>query len=198
MNKLASIQKKIDAYAKSNALNKQLLGHSFHRCASDRPIDELRRFIEFANTNEVLGGLHDRRCVLSPGEFLQLFVPEQATPKNIEIIQGGLPGIFENIWESPDFDEFCEERDYEPTPCVDLRILRPILEIADAACVHPDAVMQRELDLQKPESITIICVKKSDNALSREYASYLTDACSGLDDQECMFALLRALTKQGK
>ena len=196
VRKLAAIEKKITAFA--DPKKQKLLIGGFSKRANDRPIDELHKFIDFALTSEVLGGLQNKRCVLTPEEFLRLFVPESATPQNVEILQGGLPGIFGDIWDSADFDEFCDETDYAGTPCVDLRIIRPIEEVADAACISPEMCMHRELDLQKPTNITIICVKKADNALSREYASYLTDAVADFDDQECMLALLRALTQQGK
>ena len=196
VRKLAAIEKKITAFADPRK-QKLLLG-GFAERANDRPIDELHKFIDFALTSEVLGGLQNKHCVLTPEEFLRMFVPDMATQRNVEILQGGLPGIFGDIWDSADFDEFCDETDYAGTPCVDLRIIRPIEEVADAACISPEMCMHRELDLQKPTNITIICVKKADNALSREYASYLTDAVADFDDQECMLALLRALTQQGK
>lgn len=195
VKKLAKMEKHITAFA--DPKKQLLLGQGFAKQSNDKPIDELHKFIDFALTSEVLGGLQNRHCVLSPREFLRMFVPSQATPKNVEILQSGLPGIFGDIWGSADFDEFCDESDYIGTPCVDLRIIRPIEEVADAACIMPEACMSRDIDLQKPTNITIICVRKANNALSREYASYLTDACADLDDQECLLALLRALTKQG-
>ena len=197
VKKLARMEKQITAFA--DPRNQKLLhGIGFAKRANDRPIDELHKFIDFALTSEVLGGLQKRHCVLAPEEFLRMFVPESATPRNVEILQGGLPGIFGDLWDSADFDEFCEESDYAGTPCVDIRIIRPIDEVAEAACISPEICMHRQLDLQKPTNITIVCVRKADNALSREYASYLTDACADLDDQECLLALLRALTQQGK
>jgi hypothetical protein len=198
VKKLATIEKRIIAEAKAGKLNKKLL-EGFKKNASDDAVDELHKFIEFAHTPEVLGGLKDQHCVLDPEEFLRLFAPEQATSKNVAIIQGGLPGIFEDIWNRPDLDEFCEDDGYASEPCLDLRILRPVKRMRDFACVEPGGLLNSILrpGLQNGKSITIICVKNADNDLSREYASYLTDACADLDDQEQVLALLRALTKQG-
>lgn len=198
VKKLATIEKKIIAEAKAGKLNKKLL-EGFEKEGSDTAVDELHKFINFAQTPEVLGGLKEQHCVLNPAEFLQLISPEHATEKNVELIQGGLPGIFEDIWNAPDLDEFCEDDGYASAPCLDIRIMRPVRQMRDFACVEPARLMEALLgrDLQNKSNVTIICVKNADNDLSREYASYLTDACADLDDQEQVLALLRALTKQG-
>jgi len=198
VKKLATLEKRIDACAQDSKLNKLLLNGCVRKHSSNDPVKELHRFIDFADNAEVFGGLHDAHCVLTPEEFLRLMAPEEATPKNVMIIKSGLPGMFGDIWNSADFDEFCEDDAYACKPCMDLRILRPIQEFSDCASLKPEMVLDRmlDVDLQKPSNVTIICIKKASNPLSREYASYLTDACSGLNDQECLTALVNALVQQ--
>ena len=202
VKKLAKIEKQIPAAASDTELNKHLLKHFANKLdkkASADAVRELHRFIDFAHTPEVFGALKDRHCVLNPEEFLQLIAPEQATPRNVEIIQGGLPGIFEDIWTRPDLDEFCEDTAYAPKRCLDLRIIRPVTDLRPQTCIDPQFLLDSIIDggLQNSKSVTIICVKNADNDLSREYASYFADACADLDEQEQLLALLRALTKQG-
>lgn len=200
VKKLAKIEKQIPAAALDDELNKHLLKKfALKKTESDDAVDVLHRFIDFAHMPEVLGGLKERRCVLNPEEFLRLISPEYATPRNVAIIQGGLPGIFGDIWQRADLDEFCEDTAYASHPCLDLRILRSIDDIQPTACVDTRYLLDSIIDggLTNKKNVTIICVKNTDNDLSREYASYFADACADLDEQEQLLALLRALTKQG-
>ena len=199
VKKLAKIEKQLEAVAKNDKLNKQLL-KSFGHCkeASDTAIDELHKFIDFAQEKEVFGGLKERKCVLSPAEFIQLIAPELNTPKNVQILQGGLPGIFNDTWQRADLDEFCDDTTYQPSKCVDLRILRPVMALEPQISVDTDVRLNQMLSgLQNSPRVTIICIKNKTNDLAREYASYLTDACADLTDQESLLALVRALTQQG-
>lgn len=198
VKKLAKLEKKIITELKAGGLTKKLLEKcQLNKKADDSALDELHKFIEFAQTNEVLGGLKADKCVLTPEEFLKLISPESATEKNIEIIRGGFPGIFEDIWQRPDLDAFCEDDGYASCPCLDLRILRPIKRVSSSCSVDPMQLLNSFMasDLQSKPSMTIICVKNCGNDLSREYASYFTDACAELDEQEQLLALLRAITK---
>lgn len=197
VQKLAKIEKKIIAEAQAGTLNKKLLANFKKTASDDSAIDELHKFIDFAQEKEVFGGLKAHKCVLSPRDFLQLVLPERATPDTVEIIQSGLPGIFSDIWERPDLDEFCEDECYSGCPCLDLRILRPITRMAPSFSVSSDNLLSSILSsgLTKQPDVVIICRKTSNNDLSREYASYLTDACADLDEQETVLALLRALTQ---
>jgi len=198
VRKLAKLEKKIITELKAGGLTKKLLsGCNLNKKADDSAIDELHKFIDFAQTGEVLGGLKANKCVLTPEEFLKLIAPESATPKNVEIIQGGLPGIFEDIWESPSLDAFCEDDGYASVPCLDLRILRPVKRISEDCSVDLMQMLNSLMgsSLQSKPNVTIICVKNRGNDLSREYASYFTDACTELDEQEQLLALLRAITK---
>jgi len=196
VKKLAAIEKKILTEAHNDKLNKKLLKGFAKKAGIEDAVDELHKFIDFAHTPEVLGGLKEHKCVLNPEEFLRLIAPEQNTPKNVMIIRNGLPGIFEDIWERPDLDEFCEDDAYATSPCLDLRMLRPIQRIQPSIGIDLPRILGSILqpDLQNGNNVTIICVKRGNNDLSREYASYLTDACADLDDQEQVLALLRALT----
>lgn len=200
VKKLAKIEKQIPAAAMDDTLNKHLLKtFALKKTESADAVDVLHKFIDFAHTPEVLGALKEKKCVLNPEEFLRLIAPEQATPRNVAIIQGGLPGIFGDIFSRADFDEFCEDDAYIGRPCLDIRILRPVENIRPTACIEPQFLMDSILTggLQNANKVTIICVKNADNDLSREYASYFADACSDLDEQEQLLALLRALTQQG-
>lgn len=196
VKKLAAIEKRILAEAQNDTLNKKLLEGFKKEAGIEDAVNELHKFIDFAHTPEVLGGLKEHKCVLNPEEFLRLIAPEQNTPKNVMIIRNGLPGIFEDIWERPDLDEFCEDDAYATSPCLDLRMLRPIKRIQPHIGIDLPRILSSILqpDLQNGNNVTIICVKRGNNDLSREYASYLTDACADLDDQEQVLALLRALT----
>lgn len=198
VKKLAKLEKKIITELKAGGLTKKLLsGCKLNKKADDSAIDELHKFIDFAQTGEVLGGLKANKCVLTPEEFLKFISPESATPKNVEIIQGGLPGIFEDLWQSPSLDVFCEDDGYASAPCLDLRILRPVKRISEDCSVDLMQTLNSLMgsSLQSKPSVTIICVKNRGNDLSREYASYFTDACTELDEQEQLLALLRAITK---
>ena len=199
VKKLAKIEKNLDAIAKDDKLNKQLLKTFQHRKkASDSAVDELHKFIDFAQEKEVFGGLKEHKCILSPAEFIQLIAPELNTENNVKILQDGLPGIFNDTWQRADLDEFCSDTTYQPRKCLDLRILRPVMELEPEISVDPNVRLDQMLSgLQNQPNVTIICVKNKTNDLSREYASYLTDACADLSDQESLLALLRALTQQG-
>ena len=199
VKKLAKLEKRLEAVAKNDKLNKELLKSFGHRKkASDDAIDELHKFINFAHEKEVFGGLKRCKCVLTPEEFIQLIAPEFNTPSNVRILQGGLPGIFNDTWQRADLDEFCEDTTYEPAECLDLRILRPVMTLEPDISVDTDIRLNQMLSgLQSQPKTVIICIKNTTNDLSREYASYLCDACADLDDQESMLALVRALTQQG-
>ena len=198
VKKLAKIEKEVLAEASpKDLLNQTLLKHLRKRGSAVEALDELHKFLDFAHSPEVFGGLKDRHCVLTPDEFVRLVAPEEHNPRTVALIQEGLPGIFEDIWTRPDLDEFCADTSYCGAPCLDLRILRPMQDIEHSCCVRPDFLLDSMLsdDLQNEPSVTIICIKNKNNDLSREYASYFTDACAELDGQEQLLALLRALIK---
>ena len=197
VKKLAKIEKRIITEAKAGKLNKQLLTAFKKQASAETALDELHKFIDFAQEREVFGSLKQHKCVLAPRDFLKLVLPTQATDRNVKIIQAGLPGIFSDIWERPDLDAFCDDMCYHGEPCLDLRIIRRVGELEPSFSVDTDRFMNSILsdDLTNSTNVIIICRKSGDNDLSREYASYLADACSDLDEQESVLALVRALTQ---
>ena len=197
VKKLAKIEKQILAEAKAGTLNKQLLKGFKKNASADSAIDELHRFVDFAREAEVFGGLKQHKCVLSPMDFLKLILPERANKATVKIIQAGLPGIFSDIWERPDLDSFCEDTCYCGEPCLDFRVMRNVDQLKPTLSVSQDNFIDSILSsgLTNNTNVIIICRKTGDNDLSREYASYLTDACADLDEQESVLALLRALTQ---
>ena len=197
VQKLAKIEKKILAEARAGKLNKDLLKGFEKNASADSAIDELHRFIDFARESEVFGALKQHKCVLPPMDFLRLVLPERANTTTVRIIQAGLPGVFSDIWERPDLDEFCDDTCYHCDPCLDFRVLRNIDQLKPNFSVSSDNFINSMLagGLTNRPNVVIICRKIGDNDLSREYASYLTDACADLDEHESVLALLRALTQ---
>lgn len=92
------------------------------KCIEHGQCRRAEKFLQYSRENQFLGALEDRKCVLSPEDFLELFLPGQCgciEGADAESLRKHLPGVFSELLSSPDVDAFCEDMTFQPKPYKD-------------------------------------------------------------------------------
>lgn len=192
LSKLATIEKRIKALG-DKLVDKKVLKLFQNKEASDLDSAEnLNKFLSYANEKEILGGLNQCKCVLSPKEFIKVFAPSEFNHIDFDkLFSCDMP--FNKLLNDKDIDIFCNDDTYEGNRCYDLNILGAIDNLIPSCGVSEDALMDRACSCSdKPTKITIT-VENYDNMsdILKEYLNYFISACSGLNDREMTAAMLQ-------
>jgi hypothetical protein len=194
LSKLATIEKRIKAVGDKLVDKKLLKVFGQQKEASDLDsADNLNKFLSYANDKEILGGLNQCKCVLSPKEFIKVFAPSEF--HNIDFdkeFNCDMP--FTKLLADKDIDMFCNDDTYEGKPCYDLNILNAIDKLIPTCGVSEDALLDRACSMsdKAPAKITIrIDNYENMSDLMKEYLNYFISACAGLNDKELTAALLQ-------
>lgn len=192
LSKLATIEKRIKALG-DKLVDKKVLKLFQNKEASDLDSAEnLNKFLSYANEKEILGGLNQCKCVLSPKEFIKVFAPSEFNHIDFDkLFSCDMP--FNKLLNDKDIDIFCNDDTYEGNRCYDLNILGAIDKLIRSCGVSEDALMDRACSCSdKPAKITIT-VENYDNMsdILKEYLNYFISACSGLNDHEMTAAMLQ-------
>lgn len=207
LDKLAAIEKRILAEAKAGTLNSKLLkafkeGGLKKKSSSGK--EELDRFIQFANEDQILSGLRENKRVMSPGEFIKLLIPsdlQEGCHICEDSVREKLPGLFSDILHSADVDNFCEDHTYEPecgcSPMLSARIKRSCIGTPVELSDIMDSIMQGMIpfdDLKSPNRTVIIKISTPggghNDMVARHYANYVTSAARDLDPSELTSLML--------
>lgn len=209
LQKLAKLEKEIDAMTAGGNLDKhiqQFFQDKKASCPADS-MSKLQKFLDYARDNEVLGCMADNKCVMSPDDFIDLFIgADKARQLDIDAgsVKSMLPGIFTKLTESDDIDSICCDQSFKPEPCRDINIIavvhkmRPYKQVAQSSdiidCMLRD-VCGDELIYNKPKIIVKISKPHAtvNAAVAQEYASYLLSALSKFSSNEMAMALLEQL-----
>jgi hypothetical protein len=192
LSKLATIEKRIKALG-DKLVDKKVLKLFQNKEASDLDSAEnLNKFLSYANEKEILGGLNQCKCVLSPREFIKVFAPSEFNHIDFDkLFSCDMP--FSKLLNDKDIDIFCNDDTYEGDKCYDLNILGAIDKLIPSCGVSEDALMDRACSCNdRPAKITIT-VENYDNMsdILKEYLNYFISACSGLNDREMTAAMLQ-------
>lgn len=209
LQKLAKLEKEIEAMSASGQLDKhiqQFFQDKKASCPSDS-VSKLNKFLDYTRDNEVLGCMADRKCILSPEDFIELFIGnDKAAQMDIDghDVHAMLPGIFGKLLESNDIDSFCCDETFKPTPCRDMSIISvvdkmcPSRKVADPLDIVGHLMHDNddnELLYNKPTIIVRISKPHAtvNAAVAHEYANYLLSAMSGFSMKEMVMGLLEQL-----
>jgi hypothetical protein len=192
--KLAAIEKRIKAFGDKLVDTKVLKLFTQEKKASGLDSAEnLNKFLSYANEKELLGGLNQCKCVLSPKEFIKVFAPTMFDSIDFDK-EFSCMMPFNQLLQDKDIDMFCNDEAYEGGKCYDLNILNAIDKLIPHCGVSEDALMDRACSCSngKPAKITIT-VENYENMsdVMKEYLNYFISACSGLNDKEMTAALLQ-------
>lgn len=194
LTKLAALEKRIKAVGDKLVDKKLLKAFGQEKTASDLDSAEnLNKFLSYANEKEILGGLNQCKCVLSPKEFIKVFAPSEFC--NIDFdkeFSCSMP--FNKLLESKDIDMFCNDDTYEGKKCFDINILSAIGKMLGSCGVSEDNLIDRACSCSSKEPAKItITVENYDNMsdVMKEYLNYFLSACAGLNDKELTAAMLQ-------
>jgi hypothetical protein len=148
--------------------------------------------LSYANEKEILGGLNQSKCVLSPEEFIKVFAPSMFNSVDFDKeFKCSMP--FNKLLEDKDIDIFCNDDTYEGGKCYDLNILDAVDKLIPHCSMAEDVLIDRACSCpaSDPAKITIT-VENYDNMsdILKEYLNYFISACAGLNDKEMTAALL--------
>lgn len=194
LTKLAAIEKRIKAMGDKLVDKKVLKLFTQEKKASGLDSAEnLNKFLSYANEKEILGGLNQSKCVLSPEEFIKVFAPSMFNSIDFDKeFKCDMP--FSKLLEDKDIDIFCNDDTYEGRKCYDLNILGAIDKLIPHCSMAEDVLMDRACACteSKPAKITIT-VENYENMsdVLKEYLNYFISACTGLNDKEMTAALLQ-------
>lgn len=201
LSKLSKIEKQIPAQGK--LISDELLHFFKLKKKSSHSFNTLQRFTDFSQEHELLGQLNKEKCILSPSSFIEVFAPNCS--HIVPTIEDDLKHcFFSRMLHSPDVDEFCNSKAYEPEKCLDLRIInevdkvKPLLGVAEEDLVKglTSCTCQNKASLQSPSNkiiLTIEIEKSPPRDITKEYGDYFLSACEGLSDEEKVVALLQQI-----
>jgi hypothetical protein len=213
--KLAAIEKEILAEGTTCAVDPALLSLFRKRRAAKKcqrkeasAAESLQHFLDFADTNNIIGSCNKHDYILSPEEFVNLMLPEEdrkAYHVSIEDIENSLPGIFNKILHSTEADTFCNDDTYECDRCCE--------SVTDAAIGNycktqsiGDIVGQlvdQALDgnnLQNNGDKVIITISNGvsndvSSTIAEDYASYLVSSALRTTPEQPVLTMLGNLIK---
>ena len=210
LQKLAKLEKEIEAMTSSNALDKHIIDFFQKKkasCCSDS-LDKLHKFLDYAHDNEVLGCMADNKCVLSSDDFIDLFIGDDKA-RYLDIdrdeVRSMLPGIFTRLSESNDLDSVCCDESFKPAPCRDMNIIaivhkmKPHRRVAEPLDIINNIVGDiSPVELISPKRTIIVKINRPsasvNSAVADEYASYLLSAMSKFSPDELAMTLLEQLS----
>lgn len=208
LQKLSKIEKEIIATAENGSLDRNIV-HFFkqHKNASNMDsAAELKKFLQYSRENQFLGALEDRKCVLSPEDFLELFLPGQCgciEGADAESLRKHLPGVFSELLSSPDVDAFCEDMTFQPKPYKDWNLTAAVDRYKEQKGMDPSHFVSGMLenvvdsvDLKTNPKTIIVCCRRADtvpDVLAKEYANYLVSATRRFSPLELTMTLLQQM-----
>lgn len=209
LQKLSKIEKEIIATAEQGALDRNIVQFfKQHKNASDSmdSAAELKKFMQYSRENQFLGALEERKCVLTPEDFLKLFLPEQCgcvDGADAESLRKHLPGVFSELSASPDVDSFCEDMTFQPQTYRDLNLLAAADRYKEQKGMDPSHFVSGMLedvvdsvDLKTNPKTIIVCCNRADtvpDVLAKEYANYLVSATRRFSPVELTMTLLQQM-----
>lgn len=199
LTKLAMLEKRIKAVGDKLVSKDTINAFKMRKEASDLDsVENLNKFLSYANEKEVLGGLNKCKCVLSPEAFIKAFAPEMFDKIDFdEAFSCSMP--FNTLLDSQDLDIFCNDDAYECGNCYDLNILNAIDDIIPSFSMDDDIVADCIIAMPKPkkQAKITITVENYDQMsdIMKEYLNYFLSACTGLNDKELASALMQMSVK---
>lgn len=206
LRKLAKIEKTIIAMASNKAIDPKLFKAS---CGgmTDESISNLKKFLSYADHNKVLGCLNDHHMLLGPDDFFRLMMPaDMYKTYASDKFNQCMPGIFENILNGEDLQDFCEDDMFKPERCGDANLHNAVINCGSRCSTLPSSIIGNVMDScgnvgegLTPSNKTIILIKKADgldrvqSILAHEYASYVVSAAaSNMSQEEMAVAVMRS------
>lgn len=209
LQKLSAIEKQIIATAEKGALDKNIVRFfKQHKNASGNmdSAEELKKFLQYSRENQFLGALEDRKCVLSPEDFLKLFLPDQCNcieGTSADALRQRLPGVFSELLSAPDVDAFCEDMTFQPQKYRDLNLIAAADRYRERNGMDASQFVSNMLedvvdsaDLKTNPKTIIVCCKRADtvpDVLAKEYANYLVSATRRFSPVELTITLLQQM-----
>lgn len=201
LSKLATLYKKV--FTEGTLINnkgiKNLHKVFMNKKASDSDsVENLNKFLSYANEKEVLGGLNHHKCVLSPEDFIKVFAPSLFNAIDFDK-EFNCCSPFDKLLKSTDVDVFCNDDTYSPGKCYDVNILGAI-DKCKGRCSVDDGVVSECIaacpTYDETPKITITVENYEHMSdLMKEYLNYFISACTGLNDRELVSALMQMTVK---
>ena len=195
LSKLAALEKRIKAFGDKLISKDAIKAFKMRKCASNMDsVENLNKFLSYANEKEILGGLSSCKCVLSPEAFIKTFAPSMFNCIDFDKdFSCSMP--FNKLLEDAELDVICNDDTYNADKCYDLNILNAVNDLIpdfsmDQGVISDCLCSVNQVD--KPAKITIT-VENYDNMsdIMKEYLNYFISACTGLNDQELTSALMQ-------
>ena len=195
--KLAAIEKQIIAEAGAGSLDSLIvkLLNSRRRGRNNRHrkeasgTDSLRRFLDFASENQIIGSCNKSKYIMTPEEFVDLMLPDSDKKLfgvSCYAVCDCLPGMFGKILHSTEADTVCNDDTYVGStschPTTDSEISRYCMEHSAGDLVGSlvDQILDTD-NLQNTNDKIIITISNgvgttANEAVAQDYASYLLSA----------------------
>lgn len=208
--KLAAIEKQILAEATAGTLD-SILAKVFKRRKAARKqhrkeagaADSLRKFLDFADENQIISSCNKHNYIMSPAEFVELMLPEadrKAFHVDIDEVEKCLPGIFGKILHSTEADTVCNDTTYSDGECCHATTDSEIGRYCDAHSIGDvvgsvlDQVLEQN-SLQNPGDKIIITISNgvssgTNEAVAQDYASYFLSSASKASPDQMVASML--------
>lgn len=194
LSKLATLRKRLIAYSDKLLSKDVLKAFKMRKEASEDSVENLNKFISYANEKEVLGGLKQSKCILDPESFVKLFAPDMCKIIDFDK-EFSCSNPFEKLLKSDDVDVFCNDDTYKEDKCYDLNILGAVNDLKPSCSVDEDVVSNCVIACPPCKSTPKITITVDNydemSDLMKEYLNYFISACTGLNDKELVSALLQ-------
>jgi hypothetical protein len=198
LEKLAKIEKRIKAIGDKLISKEALNAFKLRKQASVDSVENLSKFLDYANDKEVLGCLKKEKCVLSPEAFVKTFAPALFDVIDFDTeFSCGLP--FNKLLSSTDVDIICNDDTYDEGTCYDLRLLGELPKLKETCSMSDkdvtDYIIGQSCCDSTPKITITVDNYENMSPLLKEYLTYFISACTGLDDKELTSALLQMSVK---
>lgn len=211
LSKLARIQKNIEAFAPAFAVNPELLAimrkekRTRKEASGVSGGEELCKFLNFVNEDQLFSGLKESKKILTPEEFMTIVIPKDMRKGgygiDLEEVLKLIPGIFQKILHRDDVDMFCEDTTYQQDCTCPASIVAQLRK-SPCGCLINEGDILRDLiscdshdhDLTPSKRTVIIEISKPrsdvNQMIADDYASYVTSAAEHLSPVEMATMLL--------